>query len=51
MDKIKIPVKKPRARQLYLVLANRPGGKMRGPKDYNRQQEKLAARQTPKDDS
>lgn len=44
MDKLLIPVTKPRARRLHEVLAGRAGGRMKSPKDYNRQQEKLATK-------
>jgi hypothetical protein len=47
MDKLIIPVAKPRARRLHEVLAGRAGGRMKSPRDYNRQQEKLATRQAP----
>lgn len=47
MDKLIIPAAKPRARHLHEVLASRVGGRMKSPKDYNRQQEKLATKRAP----
>lgn len=51
MDKLFIPIAKPRAKHLHEVLVSRVGGRMKSPRDYNRQQEKLAARQAPINDN
>jgi hypothetical protein len=46
MDKLVIQALKPRARRLHEVMASRAGGRMKSPKDYNRQQEKRALKRT-----